>query len=273
LNEYFQLMGFRSHWLAFDPRLVDSVLSTLGLARTGRTVKGSRDTGWYVFKSGGRALVIGDGWDFKEAVTEQTAQALSSSSRVMFWRADDSTMTGRLVAYHSGRAEWSLTHTDEEPGKIEGEAPEVVRAGVEEARKLQVGVTDVDHVYDAVHEAGKRLVGFRHDEGKESDVYEELTRLDRQRVIREGPFEAVFDFSYWTVMVRALRPVTVDRYLVLSFSPGETELPSGVDEIAGLPLAEGATWSWSLARGHDSQVLVDTPESRFALHAPAVLQT
>ena len=38
-------MGFRSHWLAVEPQLVDSALSALGLARTGRTVDGTRETG------------------------------------------------------------------------------------------------------------------------------------------------------------------------------------------------------------------------------------
>ena len=200
-----------------------------------------------------------------ETVTERVAEALSTSSRVLFWRADDSTMEGRLVSYLLGRAEWSLTHTDAQPANIEGPAPEVVRAAVDEARKLQVGVTDVDHLYEAVHVAGKGLVGFRHDEGDDADIYEELTRPELQRVIREGPFEAVFDFSYWSVTVRALRAVTVDRVLILSFSPGETELPEGVQEVEGLSLAEGETWSWSLPNGRDSRVVFETPDGQFVL--------
>lgn len=147
-----------------------SALDVFGLRQESTSDEAVYDPGLYaVALPGGWLVVIGDGWDSMEAVTEAHARVLSKGTDALHFFCDDTSMCASLVAYGDGKTVWTLEHDGSNgPGTpaVSGTPPPLVGEIVVRLQKEQAdsGRKDVDYVYDAAPEIGLALTGFRHDQ-------------------------------------------------------------------------------------------------------------
>lgn len=163
-------MGFRSSWIAVRSTSTAEALQALAVVDTGERTN-SMEGGLWATSRGEWTVVCGSGWDFMDDIEEEHARLLSAGGEALFWTADDTPMCARMVMFADCAPLWSLTYDGtrgvSEP-VLEGDVPELVRAAWARQADLQAkagGVSaDVDHLYETAHEAGRRLVGFCHDD-------------------------------------------------------------------------------------------------------------
>lgn len=143
----------------------------MGFAVTGELNEEVYDTGLYTVDIDGWLIVFGDGWDFMGLIEREQAVRLSDRGEVVFLYTDDTPMCAEIAFFVGGKEVWSISY-DGLNGigtpVLAGQLPDGVTSVLALARKEQEaagGATaDVDHLYDVVAEAGRKVVGFRHDE-------------------------------------------------------------------------------------------------------------
>lgn len=164
-------MGYRCRWLATRTSDRADVLKRSGFEVTAELTEEVYDPGLYAVDVDGWLVVVGDGWDFKDALEPALAARLSDRGEVIFVCTDDSPMCADVASFTLGTAAWSLSYDGSngvsEP-KIAGNLPDAAQGALATAREQQrvAGGAEagVDHIYDAVAEIGRALVGFRHDQ-------------------------------------------------------------------------------------------------------------
>ena len=106
-----------------------------------------------------------------DALEPALAARLSDRGEALVLFTDDSPMCADIASFVAGKAAWSLSYDGSngisEP-KVSGDMPKVAQAVLAKGREQQQAAgranAGVDHLYDAVAEVGRALVGFRHDQ-------------------------------------------------------------------------------------------------------------
>ena len=162
-------MGYHCTWIATRGSPADVVLAALGLDRIDSRSEAVFDPGIFgVDLPGGWFLVLADGWEHMDSLSEKHAIELLSSHECWFFLTDDTSMCARLAAYADGYLAWSITY-DGSNGSgmptVDGTPPAVVTAELRNTRDRQLAAGDrgVDHIYDFPAGVADRLLGFRHD--------------------------------------------------------------------------------------------------------------
>lgn len=249
-------MGMRSSWVAWRHLPVPDVLEALGLV-AGDTVE-LMEPGLHTFPRGDHQLLVGNGFDFVGQITEVLARDLSHDAPVLFWTANDTSMDGRMSAWHHGEQQWAVVY----PGGtldpvLEGEVPELYATLLAEQRALQDAETDnVDHIYDVLHRLGATLVGFRHDEFEPPDgcaPYVELSWSDAELALshlnEDDHIEltATGDWDAFDIQLTARKAGT---YTVRRFDLDDDGSVVNLVEHGTVTLAAGESWSTSDASSH-----------------------
>jgi hypothetical protein len=167
-------MGYRCRWMAMRGRDRTDVLARLKFGITDEVNDEIYDPGLYGFEIDGWLVIFGDGWDFMDLVTRRAAAKLSNRGEILYLYTDDTPMKAELTAFFDGRVRWSITYDGQDgPSRVatEGTLPAEAKAIIAAAERAQIGVSDVDHIYDVVAELGLALVGFRHDQTPSSGKY------------------------------------------------------------------------------------------------------
>ena len=178
-------MGFHVGWIAVKSvgeGVAEEALADLGLEQTGESeemadfdISGWKTpSGWYVviFKDMDAALLQDD----------EVAQRLSQCVRAF---VDETSMFSSAEAWADGNQQWAVEHDCEEgPDHLEvtGEPPEALdRIRRDCAAEQDEDGDDVDSFFEVPLQLAQEITGFKHDEGPEDQVFEELVAPKRRR--------------------------------------------------------------------------------------------
>jgi len=164
-------MGHHCSWIATRGLALGEALGRLGLVRTGQSDEPVCDPGLYaVVLPRDWLVVVADGEDYTSYLRDEHAVELSRHAETLFFLTDDTSMGTYLGAFARGTCTWELSY-DGAHGvaapTIIGAPPAPVWTQLAAARRRQAdagGVdASVDCMYDVAADAGRDLIGFRHD--------------------------------------------------------------------------------------------------------------
>ncbi len=177
-------MGYRCSWVAVHDKPLNELLTALELERTGERFDFSEPGLNAIESRDGWNVVIADGQETMDSLTEANAKQLSKGTRALFFQCNDASMVTLLVEYKDGKEGWSIRYNGTDgvsTPEVFGEVPDVVNQVVaEQSEEQSAEGDDVDCMYDIAPAVGLDITGFRHDQEPdvgEADPIQELRRI------------------------------------------------------------------------------------------------
>ena len=164
-------MGFAVSWLAIRGNTESSVLTSLGLERTGETEE-IPESDWSTTRMRDWIIIWCNSYEpkrFRHAGSKLNGE-------VIICDVEEHVMFVAVAAFKNGTMSWRIVHDAQQANDhllVEGEPPEsLARIQTEQVARVSED-REVDFIFDIPVRIAQELVGFRHD-GASSAVFEVL---------------------------------------------------------------------------------------------------